>query len=167
MRRIKLIVTGLFFLIAADGVSNKLLAPVVTGQTGLSAPTGVIASDGSYINKVGVNWDGVRGATQYRILRNTVNVSAGAATVGITPSNLFFDNTGAAGQNFFYWVQAENGAIVSAPSQAEQGFRAIGQVTGPVPPIEPPPPAPPANPLTAAKATFGKELFWEEQLSST
>jgi cytochrome c peroxidase len=167
MRRIKLIVTGLFFLIAVVGVSNKLLAPVVTGQTGLSAPTGVIASDGSYINKIGLNWDSVRGAAQYRILRNTVNDSAGAAAVGLTPSNFFFDTTAAAGQNFFYWIRAENGALTSGPSQAEQGFRAIGQVTGPIPPIEPPPPAPPANPLTAAKASLGKVLFWEEQLSST
>src|SRR5882757_5325893 len=127
MRQVKLIITGLFFLIALAGVGSKLFSPVVTGQTGLSTPTGVIASDRSYINKVGLNWDPVRGAAQYRILRSTVNDSAGAATVGLTPSDLFFDNSAVAGQNYFYWVQAENGAITSGPGQAEQGFRAVGQ----------------------------------------
>jgi cytochrome c peroxidase len=43
---------------------------------------------------------------------------------------------------------------------------------GPPPPPPPPaplqaPPAPPQNPVTAAKASLGKVLFWEEQLSST
>ncbi len=167
MRQIKLVITGLFFLLSLASVSNKLFTPTVTGQTGLSAPTGVIASDGSYINKVGLNWDATRGAILYRILRNTVNDSSGAVSVGTTASDNFFDNSAVAGQNYFYWVRAENGAITSGPSQAEQGFRAIGQVTGPIPPLEPPPPAPPANPTTAAKAFLGKALFWDEQLSST
>ena len=34
---------------------------------------------------------------------------------------------------------------------------------GPLPPM----PAPPANPITAAKASLGKVLFWDEQLSSS
>jgi cytochrome c peroxidase len=166
MRQVKLIVTGLFFLIALIGFSNKFFTPTVTGQTGLSTPTGVIASDGSYINKVGLNWDAVRGAALYRILRNTANDTVTATSVGTTVSDNFFDTTGVAGQNYFYWVQAENGAITSAPSQAEQGFRAIGAFSG-VGVLEPPPPAPPVNPTTAAKAFLGKALFWDEQLSST
>ena len=165
MRKIKLIITGLFVLLFLAAAGNKLFTPTVTGQAGLSAPTGVIASDGSYINKVGLNWDATRGAILYRILRNTVNDPNTATSVGTTASNQFFDNTAAAGQNFFYWVRAENGAIQSAPSQAEQGFRAVGQITGPIPPLEPPPGAPPANPTTAAKVFLGKALFWDEQLS--
>lgn len=40
---------------------------------------------------------------------------------------------------------------------------------GPPPPPPPlgPPPSPPGNPVTAAKASLGKALFWDEQLSST
>ncbi len=167
MRHVKLLVTGLFVLLAVGFLSTRYFAPHVTGQSGLSAPTGVIASDGSYINKVGLNWDTIRSATTYRILRNTANDSAGAASVGTTAANTFLDNTAVAGQNYFYWVQAENGSIISGLSQAEQGFRAIGAVQGPVPPLEPPPPAPAANPTTAAKAYLGKTLFWDEQLSST
>jgi cytochrome c peroxidase len=167
MRRIKLIITGLFFLSAAAGVGSKFMAPVVEGQSGLSSPVGVIASDGSYINKVGLNWEAVRGAALYRVLRNTANDSIGAASVGTTPANFFFDNSAVAGTNYFYWVQAENGAIVSAPSTSEPGFRAIGQAQGPVPPLDPPGPAPQANQITAAKTNLGKVLFWDEQLSST
>jgi hypothetical protein len=167
MRQVKIVIIGLFFLIFLGSVSNQFLSPTVTGQSGLSAPTGVVASDGSYINKVGLNWDAIRGATTYRILRNTVNDSAGAVSVGTTANNLFLDNSAVAGQNYFYWVRAEDGAIVSGLSQAEPGFRAIGQVQGPVPPLEPPPPAPSANQTTAAKVFLGKALFWDEQLSST
>ncbi|MEO6597174.1 MAG: cytochrome c peroxidase [Planctomycetota bacterium] len=36
---------------------------------------------------------------------------------------------------------------------------------GPPPPL-PPQPVPPKNPITAAKASLGKLLFWEEQMSS-
>jgi cytochrome c peroxidase len=166
MRLVKLGVTGLFVLLSLSFIGSRYFAPTVIGQAGLSTPTGVIASDGVYINKVGLNWDAVRGATLYRILRNTANDPSGAVSVGTTVSDNFFDATGVAGQNYFYWIQAENGTIVSAPSQAEPGFRAIGNFIGQGI-LEPPPPAPPANPTTAAKAFLGKALFWDEQLSST
>jgi cytochrome c peroxidase len=42
---------------------------------------------------------------------------------------------------------------------------AIAQM-GPLPPLGPPP-VPPGNPITTAKASLGKALFWDEQLSST
>jgi cytochrome c peroxidase len=44
---------------------------------------------------------------------------------------------------------------------------AIAQVLPPPPPPLAPPPQPPGNPVTAAKASLGKALFWDEQLSST
>ncbi|MBC7911861.1 MAG: VCBS repeat-containing protein, partial [Pyrinomonadaceae bacterium] len=139
-----------------------------TGQSGgaLAAPTGVIASDGSYSTKVGLTWDTMRGATQYQIFRNTTNDTATAVSVGTTAAGAFFDATAVVNQNYFYWVRAENGVVVSALSQPDQGLRATGQLNGPVPPLNPPP-VPPGNPVTATKAYLGKALFWDEQLSST
>lgn len=133
----------------------------------LNAPTGVSASDNDYSTKVGINWDTIRGATGYRIFRNTTNNSGTAIDVGTTQANYFFDSTAMQGQTYFYWVRAENGPTVSGFSSPDQGVRANGVVKGSVfAPLEPPP-APAGNPVTAAKAYLGKALFWDEQMSST
>ena len=49
-----------------------------------AAPTGLNASDNWYINKVGLRWDAIRGATLYRIFRNPVNNPSTATDVGTT-----------------------------------------------------------------------------------
>ena len=141
---------------------------VVTGQSGssLSAPVEVVASDNAYSTKVGITWAAVRDATSYRILRNTVNDSAAAVSVGTTPAASFFDTSAVVGQNYFYWVRAENGSTIGGLSAPDQGVRANGVINGPVGPLNPPP-TPAGNQITAAKAFLGKTLFWDEQLSST
>ena len=47
---------------------------------GLSAPTGVDASDGAYATKVGVAWDVIRNATIYEVFRGVANDAAYAAS---------------------------------------------------------------------------------------
>lgn len=134
----------------------------------IAAPTRVTASDGDYANKIGVNWDTIRGATLYRIFRNTTNNSATATDVGTTAANYFFDTTTQASQAYFYWVRAENGAMLSSLSSPDQGLQAVGFVDNNAlfTPLNPPA-APTGNDVTAAKAYLGKTLFWDEQLSST
>src|SRR5205085_751888 len=164
----KLSVIGLLLLVSILVFANRLLTGSSTqGQvTSLLAPAEVTASDNAYSTKVGISWNTVRGATLYRIFRNTTSDPTTATVVGTTPEGTFFDTTGAAGQTFFYWVRAENGSIVSPLSTADQGVRANGIINGPVPPLNPPP-QPAANLVTATKAYLGKTLFWDEQLSST
>ncbi|OLE52429.1 MAG: hypothetical protein AUG51_18180 [Acidobacteria bacterium 13_1_20CM_3_53_8] len=170
MRTIKLSVVALFCLLSLLAISNNFIpALIVTGQTvdaALTAPTDVIASDNSYSNKVGITWDAVRGATTYSVLRNTVNDTASAISLGTTVAGSFFDTTAVTGQTYFYWVRAENGNTVSNLSAPDQGTRANGTIAGPVQPLNPPV-APAGNPVTATKAFLGKTLFWDEQLSST
>ncbi len=168
MRNIKLAVI-VVFVFAAAGVWLSRSNPV-TGQgggTSLAAPTSVIATDNQYNNKVGVQWDTIRGATAYRIFRNTTNTATGATDLGTTATPFFFDATATPGQTFFYFVRAESGTAQSPMSVSDQGVRSTAVQAGPVAPLEPPPPAPPANPLTATKAYLGKVLFWDEQMSST
>lgn len=167
MRNLKLSVIVLFA--AAVGCLFLVRSMTVSGQEGglLAAPTRVLASDSVYHTKVGVYWDAISGATNYRIFRNSVNNPATSVDVGSTPVNFFFDNNATPGQPSFYWVRAEDGNSVSELSTPDVGTRTNTNQQGAVPPIGPPPPAPPANPLTAAKATLGKILFWDEQLSST
>lgn len=167
MRIIKLSIVSSFLLIALIGIGRQYVSPTVSGQSSLVAPTGFTATTNLYNNKVGLYWDTMRGATAYRIFRNTTNNPATATDVGVTPAGFFFDPTAAPGQTFFYWVRAENGAVQSSLSPAAQGIRANAQTQGPVPPIEPPPLNPPGNPMTATKTSLGKALFWDEQMSST
>jgi hypothetical protein len=166
MRAVKLIIVVLFLLLSAAFFQIRWFAPVVNSQTSLIAPSGFAASDNLYNNKVGLNWNAVRGATNYRIFRNTINNPATATEVGTTAAASFFDTTAPAGQTLFYWVRAETGASVSDFSQSDTGARSGTAQQGPVPPLEPPP-VPQANQMTAAKAYLGKALFWDEQLSST
>ena len=171
MRQIKLGVIGIFVTIAVifyfAQTRSIALAEGFRSPSVLSAPTGVSASDGDYSNKVGLHWDTMRGATLYRILRNTVNNSASATDVGTTRANYFFDLSGTQGITYFYWVRAENTVESSGFSSSDQGTKAFGEIEpgGPLP-LEPPN-APVGNELTAAKSYLGKALFWDEQLSST
>jgi cytochrome c peroxidase len=154
------------WLIAASVAFAVLPARAATPAS-LASPTGVTASDGAYANKVGITWDAVPYATAYRVYRATANNPAVAATLGATASWVFWDTTAAAGQTYFYWVRAENGAVVSALSAADSGVRAAAGRPGQgAPPLEPPP-EPAGNPVTAAKVALGKALFWDEQLSAT
>lgn len=163
---IKLAIIFSFLLLFLAFSSKYLPDTKVSGQTGISAPTGVTASDNVYSNKVGLHWDTIRGATNYRIFRNAVNNSATAADVGVTQANSFLDTTATPGQTFFYWVRSENGAVQSEMSAPDQGTRSAANPVPPVPALEAPP-VPPGNPITATKTYLGKVLFWDEQLSST
>ena len=142
----------------------------VLGQTGtLAAPTGVLATDNLYNNKVGVYWDVIRNSTAYRIFRNTINDPSSATDLGTTAAPYFFDNTALANTTYFYWVRAENVATVSSLSAGDTGSRTttVAPPPGAAPPLNLPPPAPAGNNLTAAKAYLGKVLFWDEQMSAT
>ncbi|MGD9590262.1 MAG: cytochrome c peroxidase [Pyrinomonadaceae bacterium] len=169
MRKLKLTITGVFFLISGLIFAPDPYATVAEGQTsgtGLSSPSGVSASNGDYTTKIGITWEPVRGATSYRIFRNTTDDAAGAIDVGTTAAPYFFDPTATPDTPFFYFVRAEDGSNLSDLSDGVQGLRAVGVPNGPVPPLEPPP-APAGNPVTATKVALGKVLFWDEQLSST
>ncbi len=134
----------------------------------LPAPTGLEASDDAYSTKVGLSWEHVQGAKSYRLLRAETDNPSAAVSVGTTPSIIFYDRTARPGQTFFYWVQAEAGALRSGFSAPDAGRRAIGKNSafGKIEPLEPPV-APLQNPVTGAKVYLGKTLFWDEQLSST
>ena len=170
MRRAKILIIFVFLASGAAFVGQRFMAVVSAGQSSfgsISAPTGVTASDGNYTNKVGIRWETVRGATTYRVFRSTTSDPGTATDVGTTSANYLYDPTATALQQYFYWVRAENGAVVSSFSTPDQGIRAVGTPpVGPFSPLEPPP-APAGNPITAAKASLGKALFWDEQLSST
>ena len=172
MQRLKLFVSLFFISTALIFFGQQWLivssaSRNIAGGAALSAPTGVSASDGDYANKVGVFWNTTRGANLYRVFRNTSIDPSSATEVGTTAANYFFDLTAAINQTYFYWVRAENMGVASDLSNSDQGRRAVGEFrSGFFTPLSPPP-VPAGNPVTAAKASLGKALFWDEQLSST
>lgn len=166
MKRTKFFIVAIFALFAVAIIMFDA-SPTVSGQAGLSAPTGVQATNNRYNNKVGVYWDAIRGATSYRVFRNTTNDPNTATSIAVISQNFFFDTGAPAGQQLFYWVRAENAGGNSPISTVAAGFRATTTNQGPVGPLEPPTLGPPGNTLTAAKAYLGKTLFWDEQLSAT
>src|SRR5215831_391359 len=97
---IKLSLIGLLLTISTLLFANRLLTGSVSrGQnTSLTAPAEVTASDNSYVTKVGISWDTVRGATLYRVFRNPVNDATTATAIGTTAEGTFFDTTAAASQ---------------------------------------------------------------------
>src|SRR6266568_3548848 len=144
MRAIKVTIVSLLCLIAVLANANRFSATFkASGQaTTLSAPTNVTASDNAYATKVEIEWEAIRGATLYRVFRNTSNDSASAIALGTTTQGSFFDTTAIVGQTYFYWVRAENGSNVGRVSGPDQGTRANGIINGPIQPLNPPP-APP------------------------
>jgi hypothetical protein len=172
MQHLKLFVS-LFFILAAftffgqRWFRTSSAARNSVAVAAVSAPTGISASDGDYADKVSVMWNTVRGATLYRVFRNISSDSSSAIDVGTTAANYFFDRTAQANQNYFYWVRAENNDTNSSLSSADQGLRAAGNFHSDIFSPLSPPPVPTGNSVTAAKASLGKALFWDEQLSST
>src|SRR5436190_1539530 len=97
MRTISISIIFVLSLISLSLVGSRVFRGyTASSQAGLSAPTNTAASDNAYATKVRIDWDAVRGATLYRIFRNTVNDSDSAVVVGTTPEAVFFDNTGVA-----------------------------------------------------------------------
>ncbi len=159
------------FLLFSLLFSNKFLpSEIVSGKSALAAPlapTSVRATDNQYYNKVGVYWDTMRDAANYRIFRSPSADPAAAIEIGTTAANYYFDTTAGIGRNYFYFVKAANGSNISDFSQPDQGTRANGApLPGAFSTLDPPP-TPDGNAVSATKAYLGKALFWDEQISST
>ena len=100
------------------------------------APTGVIATDGTFSDKVRISWNAVSlSGSFYSIYRNTVN-DPQTATLLHTGNNLFYgtsfdDTTASPGQTYYYWVKAMNLVhMLGGISEPDTGFAAFAGPTG-------------------------------------
>src|SRR5689334_21685257 len=114
MKTLKLVAVAAFaalaFALAANPARTAFSQSV---DVELAAPTGVVASDNDYSNKVAIGWDAIRNASTYRVFRNTANDPASAVQLGTTAAAIFFDTSAVPNQTYFYWVRAENGTTSS------------------------------------------------------
>ncbi len=93
------------------------------GWRGVSAPTGVVATDGSSTSAVTVSWNPVTGAQQYAVFRALG--SAAATEIGTATASPFDDAYADAGLTYTYTVRARTPAGDSAPSASDTGWRNI------------------------------------------
>lgn len=96
-----------------------------SGYRAISAPSGLVASDGTYTNKVRVTWNSAVGTEGYRIYRHTVNDAGTASLIGNAPGAGFNDTNAAPGTLYYYWVKATNAITSSGFSGVDTGYRMI------------------------------------------
>ena len=96
------------------------------------APTGVTASDGTYTDKVRVNWSASSGATSYRVYRATTSGGSGSL-IGTLASTSFDDTTATPGTTYYYTVRGCVSVGCGGYSNENSGWRAAGGATPPIP----------------------------------
>lgn len=103
-----------------------------TGYAGLTAPTGVTASDGTSSDNITLAWSSVSGATAYRVYRNTSNNSGSASRIVEVLSNSYVDASAAliGGRTYYYWISTVVDSLESSFGVVETGYKSISSVTG-------------------------------------
>ena len=92
--------------------------------SGIGAPSGVAATQGTHDDRVTVSWQSLHPATSYKIFRRHNDVSGGAVQIGTALAPPFDDTTALRGFKYFYWVKAvgtDGDSSFSTP--AAQGWR--------------------------------------------
>jgi hypothetical protein len=88
------------------------------------APTNVMASDGTYMDRVEVTWTASPNATSYTVYRATSTYSWVTKTaLGTTTNTTFDDTTASVGKTYYYWLKASNAFGMSAFSAYDMGYR--------------------------------------------
>jgi len=87
-----------------------------------SVPTNVLASDGTYMDRVQVTWTASSGATSYTIYRATSKWGTKTAS-GTTSDTTYDDITALAGKIYYYYIKATNAYGMSGFSVYNTGYR--------------------------------------------
>ena len=92
-----------------------------------SPPTGVIATDGTYNDKVNITWLNVIGAVNYNIYRSESNNVTLATLLNTSLSNIYSDTTITPGKKYYYWIAAIAGVGNSDLSESDSGYAKLSQ----------------------------------------
>ncbi len=106
---------------------------VTSTVTPPSAPASVSASDGTYTDKVFIDWPPVIGAAWYEVYRNDINSHTDQKTLtGDHPTSSYNDTNAEPGSTYYYWVRACNAGGCSDYSKYDTGWRGEVQVVYPI-----------------------------------
>jgi len=98
------------------------------GYSGILAPAGVSASDGSLADKILVTWTAAPDATSYRVYRGANPGDPGSSVyIGTTSVSHYYDGVTSPGQPYFYWAKSYNShtTAVSGYSNGDGGHRKL------------------------------------------
>jgi hypothetical protein len=113
-----------------DGGATQTVA-IVMNVVSILPPTGVTASEGTYVDKVRVAWNEVTNAAGYQLWRSTMNETNTAIELVVTADTTYDDATAAQDVfYYYYWVKATNNLGVSAFSMSARGYRNLPAPTG-------------------------------------
>jgi fibronectin type 3 domain-containing protein len=120
-----------YWIKAVAAIDESSLGGPDSGYRNYAAPTGVAATDGTYIDKVRVTWFGSANATRYQVWREPA-AGGSAQKLGSLASPPFDDATAVPGTSYRYTITACNTdeSICSQPSAADGGYRALTAPTG-------------------------------------
>jgi M6 family metalloprotease-like protein len=109
--------------------SYSNLSSATTTGCPLAAPSSLLASDGTYTDRVYISWSGVSGATSYQVFRCTTTSTSSCGTALSSPSTTNYNDYGAtAGVTYYYRAKACNSTGCSDYSTADPGFRSLPSV---------------------------------------
>jgi hypothetical protein len=95
----------------------------------LTAPAGVLASDGLYTDRISLIWDAVVEATSYEIWRSPSNSPGSASLIATVGSSPYEDTAVIPEQIYSYWVKAKDSSSVSDFSLADTGWQELAVPT--------------------------------------
>ena len=105
-----------------------------TGWQGLLPPTGVSGSDGSHTDRIVVTWNGVAGASYYKVYYLRTGSGGDKTELSGWQSGTSYTHWSATpGETYYYWVKAatsSGGARASDYSDYDDGWRALLPPTG-------------------------------------
>lgn len=92
--------------------------------TFIDPPTNLVASDGTYGDKIAVTWDAVDGALSYTVYRNTVDDFETAEEIGTPTTNSYDDEdeTLVSGTHYYYWATATGPDNTTDESNSDDGY---------------------------------------------
>jgi len=114
-------VTYFYWVVACNGSNCSDYSAYDTGWRNFSAPANVVASDGTFTDKVQVAWDAVIGASSYQVYR-AEGESVTKSLLGSPTASPANDSSATPGITYYYWVKACRGANCSDYSAYDSGW---------------------------------------------
>ncbi|QBG47147.1 hypothetical protein EGM51_06950 [Verrucomicrobia bacterium S94] len=96
---------------------------VMQGSTAAEIPANLMATDGTYLDRVSLTWNGISGISSYEVWRSLLNDSSLAIQVGTAGTSSYSDYTAVPGQLYYYWVSAGGFTNTSTFSVGDSGWR--------------------------------------------
>jgi hypothetical protein len=86
------------------------------------APTGLVASDGAFINQVALQWNAVLGATSYKVYRSQNFAPGSSVLIGSSLGEDYVDSAVTPGTTYWYWVKTVQSGVDSYYSSGNSGY---------------------------------------------